>query len=219
MADLKAGSTAGGSILWHQGNFPLKPVSDDVYYKTFKLYSEYNKPQAVDNDFVSKALGGTYLDSVTFNKGLNIVDKNGYTIRIDKNERTDPAYAYSAFMRIKDSFAFETEDGQPFAVFNPTKDVLKSRLTVMGLVTAREVADESGRVFSPGNPPTNIQVGLGNVTNDLQVKLLDPGLQTMVGILGALNFNSTNAASQPQHVPRFDQIVIKDSIQDFGYYS
>ncbi|EHY1458738.1 hypothetical protein K1492_003270, partial [Escherichia coli] len=72
MADLKVGSTTGGSVIWHQGNFPLNPAGDDVLYKSFKIYSEYNKPQAADNDFVSKANGGTYLNKVIFNKGMTV---------------------------------------------------------------------------------------------------------------------------------------------------
>lgn len=218
MADLKAGSTAGGSILWHQGNFPLKPVTDDVYYKTFKMYTEYNKPQAVDNDFVSKADGGTYLESVTFNKGLNIIDNGGYRITIDKNAQTNPMFAYSAFMRIKNSFALETEDGQPFAIFNPTKDTQQSRLTVMGIIAGRELYEESGRVFSPGNPPTPTDVSLGNVTNDAQVKINFSGLQTMTGQLSAPNLISRNPASSAEHVPRLDQVIVKGSIIDFGTY-
>ena len=78
MADLKVGSTTGGSVIWHQGNFPLNPAGDDVLYKSFKIYSEYNKPQAADNDFVSKANGGTYAAPLHVKSSINIVDGLSY---------------------------------------------------------------------------------------------------------------------------------------------
>ena len=56
MADLRVGSTTGGSVIWHQGNFPLTPVSNDLFYKTYKVYTEFNKPQAVDNDLDRKSV-------------------------------------------------------------------------------------------------------------------------------------------------------------------
>lgn len=216
MADLKLGSTAGGSILWHQGNFPLTPVSNDIYYKTYKIYSEYNKPQAVDNDFVSKALGGNYASGVYFEKGLTFNDSAGYGIKLGARTGGQP---FTASFRIKGPFGFETEDGTPFLIFDPNTAVGAKRLTVMGDTLARQVYDESGRVFSPGNTPSKTQVGLGLVDNAKQVQLNNTVLQTMTGNLAAPNFFSLNPASDPAHVPRFDQIVIKDSIQDFGYYS
>ncbi len=215
MADLKLGSTAGGSVLWHQGNFPLTPVSNDVYYKTYKIYSEYNKPQAVDNDFVSKALGGNYKANVYFEQGLTFNDTNGYGIKLGARTGGTP---FTASFRIKGPFGFETETGTPFIIFDPDTTTGAKRFTVMGDTLGRQVYDESGRVFSPGNTPSKAQVGLGNVTNQQQVELNNSTLQTMTGNLSAPNFFSRNPASDPAHVPRFDQIVLKDSVQDFGYY-
>lgn len=218
MADLKAGTTVGGALVWHQGNFPLSAVTDDVYYKSFKIYTEYNKPQAVDNDFVSKAQGGTYLGKVTFDVGLNIKDSKGYLIDFSKNDNTNPMFAYSAKLRINELFAIERANGQPFILFDPDTTLGKTSLTVMGGVAASEVYEGSIRVFSPNNPPKPSDVSLGNVTNDKQVKLLDASLQTMTGALAAPNFSSLKAASNPEHVPRLDQVVIRNSIQDFGTY-
>lgn len=215
MADLKLGSTAGGSVLWHQGNFPLTPVSNDLYFKTYKIYSEYNKPQAVDNDFVSKALGGNYKANVYFEQGLTFNDSNGYGIKLGARTGGTP---FTASFRIKGPFGFETETGTPFVIFDPDTTTGAKRLTVMGDTLARQVYDETGRVFSPGNTPSKAQVGLGNVTNQQQVELNNSTLQTMTGNLSAPNFFSRNPASDPAHVPRFDQIVLKDSVQDFGYY-
>ena len=215
MADLKLGSTAGGSVLWHQGNFPLTPVSNDLYFKTYKIYSEYNKPQAVDNDFVSKALGGNYKANVYVEQGLTFNDSNGYGIKLGARTGGTP---FTASFRIKGPFGFETETGTPFVIFDPDTTTGAKRLTVMGDTLARQIYDETGRVFSPGNTPSKAQVGLGNVTNQQQVELNNSTLQTMTGNLSAPNFFSRNPASDPAHVPRFDQIVLKDSVQDFGYY-
>lgn len=219
MADLKAGTTIGGAIAWHQGNFPLKAVTDDVYYKDYKIYTTYNKPQAVDNDFVSKAQGGAYLKPVDFIEGLNILDKAGFKIKVGiNNAGSSPMHAYSASIKIKESFAVETDAGQSFIIFNPTLDMDNNRLTVMGNILARHVRDESGRVFSPGNPPKPSDVSLGNVTNDAQVKVAFTGLQTMAGPLAAPNFTSLQPATNGSHVPRLDQVIVKGTIIDFGGY-
>lgn len=58
---------------------------------------------------------------------------------------------------------------------------------------------------------------INTVTANANSRVLRSG-DTMIGNLTAPNFFSQNPASQPSHVPRFDQIVIKDSVQDFGYY-
>lgn len=217
MADLKANSTIGGLPIWHQGNFPLFPANDTLLYKTYKVYTEFDKPQASDNDFVSKANGGSYLKNVNFNDGLSFKDSAGGDVVFGKATGTMGA-TYTASLKVPAQFAFVTSTGTPFVIFDPVTDVTKPRLIVMGDVLGKYIYDESGRVFSPGNTPTKAQVGLGNVTNDAQVKINTTDLQTMTGNLRAPNFFSLNPASEASHVPRFDQIVIKDSIQDFGTY-
>ena len=221
MADLKANSTVGGSPIWHRGNFPLYPVGDTLLYKTYKVYTEHDKPQAVDNDFVSKSLGGEYAKSVNFVEGLSFDDTEGNPVTLGVPKNTSPDITYKAAMQVTGAFALETPDNQPFVIFDPVKTVGTDvyRLIVMGDVLGRQVFDESGRVFSPGNTPSKTQVGLGLVDNAKQVQLEQHNVQTMEGPLAAPNMFSLNAASEPGHVPRFDQIVIKDSIQDFGYYS
>lgn len=217
MADLKANSTLGGLPIWHQGNFPLFPANDTLLYKTYKVYTEFDKPQAADNDFVSKANGGNYLKSVGFAEGLTFKDSAGADVVLGKATSTGNS-TYTASLKVPAQFAFVTSAGTPFVIFDPVTDVTKPRLIVMGDVLGKYIYDESGRVFSPGNTPTKAQVGLSNVTNDAQVKINTTELQTMTGNLRAPNFFSLNPASEASHVPRFDQIVIKDSIQDFGTY-
>lgn len=213
MANLSSTSTIGGMPIWHKGIFPLTPVGDSIYFKSFKIYSENDKPQAADNDFVSKASGGTYLNLVGFDKGITIKDKNNATLSISSVVGAGPQ---TASLRIPGTFAIETSVGTPFVLFDPNTSA--TRLTVMGDTLAKFVYDESGRVFSPGNTPTKAHVGLDKVTNNKQVASDVTTLQTMVGILAAPNFISQNPASQPTHVPQFSQIVVKGSIQDFGLY-
>ncbi|QLA10724.1 hinge connector of long tail fiber, distal connector [Shewanella phage Thanatos-2] len=214
MANLSSTSTIGGMPIWHKGIFPLTPVGDSIYFKSFKIYSENDKPQAADNDFVSKQSGGTYANQVTFDKGIQLKDKNNASIALSQTVGTGPQ---TASLRIPGIFAIETSSGTPFVLFDPNT-VSGTRLTVMGDTLAKFVYDESGRVFSPGNTPSKAHVGLDKVTNNKQVALDITALQTMVGILAAPNFITQNPASQPTHVPQFSQIVVKGSIQDFGLY-
>lgn len=215
MADLKLGSTAGGSVIWHQGNFPLTPVSNDILYKTYKIYTEFNKPQAADNDFVSKAAGGSYKGTVNFEKGLMFNDSTGYGIKLGARNGGQP---FTASFKIKGAFGFETEAGTPFVIFDPTTTVGANRLTVMGDILGRQIKDESGRVFSPGNTPTKAQVGLSDVDNAKQVQINNSNIQSMAGVLSAPNFISRNPGTLNEHVPRIDQVVLRGTSEDFGYY-
>lgn len=55
MADLKIGTTIGGTPIWGKVNLPLTPSGDTLMYKTFKLYSEYDKPTPAEINALSKA--------------------------------------------------------------------------------------------------------------------------------------------------------------------
>lgn len=48
MADLKSGSTVGGSVILTQGTFPLIPSGNSLSYNGFLLYSENDKPTKAD---------------------------------------------------------------------------------------------------------------------------------------------------------------------------
>lgn len=54
MADLKIGTTIGGTPIWGKVNLPLTPSGDTLMYKTFKLYSEYDKPTPAEINALSK---------------------------------------------------------------------------------------------------------------------------------------------------------------------
>lgn len=55
MADLKVGTTIGGSPVWHQGNLALVPSGNAILYKGARIYSENDKPSANELQVVSRA--------------------------------------------------------------------------------------------------------------------------------------------------------------------
>ncbi|ARB06041.1 hypothetical protein fHeYen901_268 [Yersinia phage fHe-Yen9-01] len=217
MAELKIGTTVGGAPVWNQGNFQMFPAGDTVLYKTFKIYTEHDKPQATDNDFVSKALGGTYLSTVNFDKPITIKASTG-SLSIGASTNA----LYQVAIKTPGIIGFETSAGSPFILMDPVTDPTNYRLTVMGRVQAASLWEDSAggavRVYSPNNIPTKAVIGLGNVTNDAQVKLSTLSEQTMAGELVAPRFSSNLAAILPQHVPRYDQVIPKNTIIDFGTY-
>ncbi|XAO15128.1 tail connector protein [Escherichia phage FL18] len=220
MADLKAGSTTGGAVIWHQGNFPLMPAGDDVLYKTFKLYSEYNKPQAADNDFVSKANGGTYAATVRFNGGVHVP-----TVGSSQQCGVYPGNGDAATFAMANidivswnGIGFKSSQGSAARTI-----VINTR---NGDINTKGVVSASGQVRSDAAAPIAandltrkdyVDGRINIVTDNANSRVLRKG-DTMTGTLTAPNFFSQNPASKANHVPRFDQIVIKDSVQDFGYY-
>lgn len=219
MADLKVGSTTGGSVIWHQGNFPLNPAGDDVLYKSFKIYSEYNKPQAADNDFVSKANGGTYLNKVIFNKGMTVPGAGSGDNGIFAGPGDNATYD-TTNIDIVSWYGIGFKSSQGSAARTVVINTRNGDISTKGVVSA------SGQVRSDAAAPIAandltrkdyVDRAINTVTANANSRVLRSG-DTMTGNLTAPNFFSQNPASQPSHVPRFDQIVIKDSVQDFGYY-
>lgn len=219
MADLKVGSTTGGSVIWHQGNFPLNPAGDDVLYKSFKIYSEYNKPQAADNDFVSKANGGTYLNKVSFNLGIGITSPAIGTGNGIFPGNGDAASLETANIDITSWYGVgfkSAGSGERTVIINARNGDISTK----GIVTASKQVRSAAAAPIAANDLTRkdyVDGAINTVTANANSRVLRSG-DTMTGNLTAPNFFSQNPASQPSHVPRFDQIVIKDSVQDFGYY-
>ncbi|QWY90616.1 putative long tail fiber protein [Escherichia phage 132] len=229
MADLKVGSTTGGSVIWHQGNFPLNPAGDDVLYKSFKIYSEYNKPQATDNDFVSKANGGTksqgFQKEVEFKEGVKIsaTFSGGSDLNGLYSGNGDGASREKANMDLRSWYGIGiwntcTSDGiQGRTIwFNARSGKVE---TVGNIVSGQQVISNASVPTGPAHLTRKDYVdgAINIVTANANSRVLRSG-DTMTGNLTAPNLFSQNPASQPSHVPRFDQIVIKDSVQDFGYY-
>lgn len=221
MADLKVGSTTGGSVIWHQGNFPLNPAGDDVLYKSFKIYSEYNKPQAADNDFVSKANGGTYASKVTFNAGVQVP----YAINNTNQSgifpgNGDAATFATANIDIVSWYGIGFKSSQGSADRTVVINARTGDISTKGGFYATGPVRSNATAPIAANDLTRkdyVDGAINTVTANADSRVFRKG-DTMTGNLTAPNFFSQNPASQPSHVPRFDQIVIKDSVQDFGYY-
>lgn len=229
MADLRVGSTTGGSVIWHQGNFPLTPVSNNVFYKTYKVYTEFNKPQAADNDFVSKAKGGT--DSNGFQKEVEFKEGVKISATFSGGSNLNGLYSGNGDGASREKTNMDLRSWYGIGIWNScTGDGIQGRTiwfnarrgtieTVGDIVSGRQVIANAS---SPSNPAhltrkDYVDGAINTVTANANSRVLRTG-DTMTGLLTAPNFSSQNAASRPEHVPRFDQIVIKDSVQDFGYY-
>lgn len=219
MADLKAGSTTGGAVIWHQGNFPLMPAGDDVLYKTFKLYSEYNKPQAADNDFVSKANGGTYLGRVIFNKGIQVPAAGDGLTGVFVGPGDGATYD-KVNLDIVSWYGIGFKSSQGTGPRTIVFNVRDGEISARGNINSqRQVRAEAAAPIAANDLTRKDYVDgrINIVTDNANSRVLRSG-DTMAGTLTAPNFFSQNPASEANHVPRFDQIVIKDSVQDFGYY-
>lgn len=84
MADLKVGTTIGGSPVWHQGNLALVPSGNAILYKGARIYSENDKPSANELQVVSRA--GDTMSGV-----LNIETSADYPLAL-KSSVSGPAY-------------------------------------------------------------------------------------------------------------------------------
>lgn len=183
MADLKAGTTVGGAMVWTQGNFPLFPSGNTLLYRDYTVYTTNDKPQAVDNDFVSKAQGGTFEKTITMKGSVSsatMMQLQGTAVGT-QYALTDSAGAltgsnYQIYAQ-GDQFKFRAPNTVAAGLIdvliwtNPTKRFdLSGNLYVSGSVY--NLYDSTGGIFySPKNKPVAADVGLGNVTNDAQLKI------------------------------------------------
>jgi len=55
MADLKIGTTVGGSAIWTQAALNFVPVNDSLTYRGFKVYTEFDRPTAAEVGAYSKS--------------------------------------------------------------------------------------------------------------------------------------------------------------------
>lgn len=240
MAQLKAETTVGGSLVWTQGNFPLFPTGNSLVYKTYKVYSEYDKPQAVDNDFVSKANGGQYAGNVVFGRNIAIAGNGGAYGTINSinlygsvAEGAIPTYG----MFVGDMGA-KTPNGDVYLgthgsvtgkwstfltsanggwIFRTTTGNVAS-VNIYGTGTFNAVnVDLAPTIASHVTRKDYVDTAINNVTNNANTRVLRSG-DTMTGNLTAPNFISVNPASQPAHLTRLDQVVPKGVIIDQGTY-
>ncbi|WKW84208.1 tail fiber protein [Aeromonas phage GomatiRiver_11] len=79
MADLKVGTTIGGSPAWNQGNLPLVPSGVKILYKGNRIYSEADKPTADELNVVSR-------DGDTMTQRLTIATTNDYPLAFNSTD-------------------------------------------------------------------------------------------------------------------------------------
>lgn len=185
MADLKVGTTVGGSSIWTQSNFPLFPAGNSLLYRDFTLYSTNDKPQADDNDFVSKALGGTYLGAITLKNSnstpqmLNIQGSAaGFMLSIANADGTLTNNNYQMYAQ-GDLLRFRGPNGVDAGlidIFQWNNATGAKQFEVRGsikVLTGGRILDATGGVvYSPQNKPTPADVGAlaltgGTVTGEI----------------------------------------------------
>lgn len=234
MADLKAGTTIGGTLVWTQGNFPLFPTGNTLLYKTFKVYSENDKPQAVDNDFVSKANGGTYAGQTTYNRGIHIGGSgtasgvqgialygqaaNGGgkpTHGIYMGLTADHGiHGYIPTGRWAEYFRLGTQGGWIFQQNDNNVASIDHAGNALFRVVAASVTPTANDHLTRKD---YVDTLINNVTDNANTRVLRAG-DTMTGTLTAPNFVSSNVATLNTQVPQLGQVIQRGIILDYGTY-
>lgn len=220
MADLKAGSTVGGNPIWHAGTFPLVPAGNSLTYRGVKVYTEIDKPQANDNDFVSKALGGEYAKRVNFVDGLSINASGGSSSFLAGSGDGADYAKVNAKIQTWYGLGFESSYGTAGVtiVFNLRNGDIKTK----GNITV-----DSGRFVIAGQAPTDnahltnkkyVDDRINTVSNVANAAVRKAG-DTMTGVLRAeAGVVIVNAATSGEYAPRLDQVISRGVTIDFGTY-
>lgn len=230
MADLKAGTTIGGTLVWTQGNFPLFPTGNTLLYKTFKIYSENDKPQADDNDFVSKAKGGTYLNNVTaLGFGVNNIDGTGNGLSL-YNGASNGEPDFGIHFSKQANFGFHGVSNGANSHATYFKHAVSypwifrigstnvASINGVGFLSVKG-AESTDAPFAASHLTRKDYVDgqINTVTNNANSRVLRSG-DTMTGALTAPNMISTNAATASNHVPQLSQVVQRGVVLDYGTY-
>ncbi|EQA7786870.1 hypothetical protein ACX818_001464 [Acinetobacter baumannii] len=230
MADLKAGTTIGGSLVWTQGNFPLFPTGNTLLYKTFKVYSENDKPQAIDNDFVSKANGGIYGGDVSFQSIGVAVNPNGTDGRgINLYGAATPGEpSYGIHFSLQSKFGahgspatwatyFKHAASYPWIFKIGTVNV--ASISAAGVFQGPDVILQNAAPTSPSHATRKDYVDeqINNVNTNANNRVLRAG-DTMTGNLSVPNLVSRNVATAANQVPQLSQVVTKGTILDYGTF-
>lgn len=219
MADLKAGTTIGGTLVWTQGNFPLYPTGNTLLYKTFKVYSENDKPQAVDNDFVSKANGGTYGAPLVVKTSINIDNGVGFISGGLQLGNGDGSTLDKCNIDLVSWYGIGFKSSQGTAGRTLAID------TRTGNVSSKGSAEFASWVSS-NVTPTNanhltrkdyVDGRINTTTNLANTKVSKSG-DTMTGTLTAPNIISSNLATTNTQVPQLGQVVQRGIILDYGTF-
>lgn len=218
MADLKAGTTIGGTLVWTQGNFPLFPTGNTLVYKTFKVYSENDKPQAVDNDFVSKAAGGTYLGPISAKSTIYVNDDPNFRaggIKLGNGDASDIATCNVDIASWNGLGFWSTQANKRTIAF----DVRNGGATFTGGIYASGNISSAVASTQPQHLTRKDYVdnAINTVTNNANSKVSKSG-DTMTGPLTVPTIFLTNDGTQPNHVVRYSQVVLKGVILDYGTF-
>ncbi|WJZ28149.1 tail fiber protein [Serratia phage 92A1] len=168
MADLKAGSTVGGNLIWNKGSLPFNPVTpNSVYYKTYKVFTENDPPKAAEVDAVSASQGGTFEKQV-LSKVAFIVSKSGSPVN-------GGIYAGDNGASFTDN-NIELRSSYGIAIMNQTSggttnvgyfDTRLGHLVMQGEGRFNKgVYDTNNRVYSSINRPSPADLGAVSKTGD-----------------------------------------------------
>lgn len=225
MADLKAGSTVGGLPIWHQGTMPLVPVGNSLTYRGYTVYTTNDKPQAADNDFVSKANGGTgsqaFQKEVEFKEGVKVsaTFSGGNSLNGLYSGNGDSATLEKANIDIVSWYGVGIR----------TSLEGKERTVVWNARTGDQINKGSitASILSSNNAPTAAQHltrkdyvdgRINTVTTNANSRVLKSG-DTMTGILRAeAGVVIVNKATSGEYAPRLDQVISRGVTIDFGTY-
>lgn len=215
MADLKAGSTVGGNPIWHAGTFPLVPAGNSLTYRGVKVYTEIDKPQADDNDFVSKSRGGTYAGELKIVYGssgkLSMGPLRDVGIRVGGTNGEVLVIGGNSSIQLR---AGGTEDSSGIVEISKT-----GNLTAAGRITAN--------VFTSRQQPTGVDDltrkdyvdGRINTVSNVANAAVRKAGDTMTGILRAeAGVVIVNKATSGEYAPRLDQVISRGVTIDFGTY-
>lgn len=230
MAELKAGTTIGGSLVWTQGNFPLNPAGNQVLYKTYKIYTEFNKPQATDNDFVSKAFGGDYVSTVGFRKGLMVIGQSGVSPNGVSlyGPYTGGVPVHGTFFGTQDDHGSYGSAGSTWGTYFVTDSaggwIYKWKGTPVASISTSSIftSNRAVSLLTPSLPEhltrkDYVDGLISTTTGNANSRVLRAG-DTMTGTLTAPNFTSSNLATLDTQVPQLKQVVQRGVIIDYGTF-
>lgn len=220
MADLKAGSTVGGNPIWHAGTFPLVPAGNSLTYRGKKVYTEIDKPQADDNDFVSKANGGSYSRTVTFETGLRVQTTGSGGMEL-VNGGVDGATLNGVNAKIKTWWGLGFESNSGSNGITIAFDLRSGNITTKGGITSNDQVSAAAAAPTANSHLTRkdyVDGRINTVSNVANAAVKKAG-DTMAGVLRAnAGVVIVNKATSGEYAPRLDQVISRGVTIDFGTY-
>lgn len=220
MADLKAGTTIGGTLVWTQGNFPLFPTGNTLLYKNFKVYSENDKPQAVDNDFVSKANGGTYGAPIVVKTSITIDDGVGFNTRgglqVGNGDGSTLATCnidLVSWLGIGFKSSYGTA-GRTLAIDTRTGNVSSTGSATFASWVASNVTPINANHLTRKDYVDGL---INTTTNNANSRVLRSG-DTMTGNLTVPAVYLNAEAANPNQAARLSQVVVRGTVLDYGEF-